>query len=243
MKEPNRRFLLTTPGGLGALNRALPRLSQGDHQAALLLDRAFLDAFLAHRLLDWATRLARTANEVLLDCQPRQGNRKAVPQLSVAHQSSLASLAGVLKTVQVGYNALTLRTQDGGRTCLSSREVGLQGLRKTLPVATLQGPDGFLSLETMLQDALSAQDLEAAMLRLFKAAAAVHQDCLAQKGKPSLAAFSSLEVALVPLRRWNWDAPRIAAPRPGGKAVKPPASKTEGGAPALHQSKPRGRAA
>ena len=43
MKDPNRRFLLTTPGGLGALNRALPRSTQVDPQAALLLDQAFLD--------------------------------------------------------------------------------------------------------------------------------------------------------------------------------------------------------
>ena len=242
MKEPNRRFLLTTPGGLGALNRTLPRLSQGNPQAALLLDRAFLDAFLAHRLLDWATRLARTANEVFLDCQPRQRNRKAAPQLGAAHSSNLSSLAVVLKTVQVGYNALSLRTQDGGRTCLSSSEAGLQGLRKALPIATLQGPDGFLSLETMLQDALAAQELEVAMLRLFRAVAALHQDCLAQKGKPSLATFSSLEVALVPMRRWTWDAPRITAPRPGGKVVKP-AAKQEGPVPALRGKTLKGRAA
>ena len=242
MKEPNRKFLLTTPGGLGALNRSLSGLTQGDPQAALLLDRAFLDAFLAHRLLDWTARLARTANEVLLDCQPRQGNRKAVPQLGVAHTSSLAGLAGVLKTVQAGYKALTLRTQDEERSCLSSSNAGLQGLRKALPCATLQGPDGFLSLETMLQDALAAKELEAALLRLFRAAAAIHQECLAQKGKPSLATFTSLEVALVPLRRWNWDAPRIASPRPGGKVVNS-AAKAGGEAPVLRRTAPKGRAA
>lgn len=243
MKDTNRRFLLTTPGGLGALNRALPRLSPVKPEAALLLDRAFLDAYQAHRLLDWATRLARTANEVLLDCQPRQGNRKAAPQLGVAHQSSLASLAGALKTVQVGYQALSLRTQDGERTCLSSTAAGLQGLRTALPIATLQGPDGFVSLETMLQDALAAQELEVAMLKLFKAAAAVHQDCQVNKSKPTLAAFSSLEVALMPLRRWAWDAPRIAAPRSGGKAVKSPAAKAVGDAPAPHRAFPKGWAA
>ena len=243
MKDPNRRFLLTTPGGLGALNRALPRSTQVDPQAALLLDQAFLDAYLAHRLLDWATRLARSANEVLLDCQPRQDARKATPQPGTAHPSSLTSLAGVLKTVQSGYKALSLRTEEGKRTCLNSTNAGLQELRKALPCATLQGPDGFLSLETMLQDALAAQDLEAAMLRLFQTAAIIHQDCLNHQGKPSLAAFTSLQVALVPLRRWNWDAPRIASPCPGGRAVRSSAAKAEGHAQSLSGRTPRVRAA
>lgn len=221
MKTLNRNFLLTTPRGLVALHKAHPAVTVTVASGLQSTDCAFLDAHLAHQLHGWMAVLARAANEVVLDCQPRQVGRKNKAKVEAATPRSLATLASALKAAQAGYSAIPTRARKGssqvaGLSRLSSTTEGLRALRKSHPSAAIQGADGFISSETMYRDAAMAHGLETALLGLFRAAATVYQECHCQNRKPSPTALAALETSLAPAREWNWEVARQGQPRGGG---------------------------
>ncbi len=227
MKILNRNFLLTTPRGLVALHKAHPAVTVPVASGSQSTDGAFLDAHLAHQMHGWMAVLARAANEVVLDCQPRQVGRKNKAMVEAVTPRSLATLASALKAAQAGYSALPARARKGsshaaGQSRLSSTPEGLRALRKAHPSAAIQGADGFISSETMYRDAAMGRALETILLGLFRAAAAVYQECHCQNLKPSPAALAALETSLAPAREWSWEVARQARPWGGvsGRSLK-----------------------
>ena len=241
MKTLNRNFLLTTPRGLVALHKAHPAVTVHLASGSQSTDCAFLDAHIAHQLHGWMAVLARAANEVVLDCHPRQVGRKNKAKVEAATPRSLATLASALKAARAGYSAFPARAGKGcSQVSVQSRTnstpEGLWALRKSHPSAAIQGADGFISSETMYRDAAKARELETALLGLFRAAATVYQECHCQNRKPSPAALAALEASLAPAREWSWEVARQGQPRGGamGKAPKRH-PKREGSTPeALH---------
>ena len=226
MNTQHRKYLLTTPRGLAALHRVHPAVTVSVAAIRTTTDCAFLDAHLAHRLHGWTALLARAANEVVLDCQPRQAGKKVAARVETAAPRSLASLSSALKAVRAGYSGLPTRAGGGSASRLSTASEGLLALRKAHPGVALQGPDGFISSETMYRDAAMARELEAAILKLYAAAAVVYQECHCRNGKPSMTALAALEGSLAPVREWSWERVPQTPNRPNspqGKATPKPA--------------------
>jgi hypothetical protein len=88
------------------------------------------------------------------------------------------------------------------RHFLLSTPEGLRALQARQPAKSIQGPHGFISTEVVFRDARSAHDLQAALRTLFLAAAQVHQETRAPRGRISRQALADLTAALVLAREW-----------------------------------------